>query len=146
MRDEQPLILLVEDNDDDVFIMRHALKRAQVTSRVEVATDGQMAVDYLAGNGAYSDREAYPLPSIVFLDLKLPYLTGFEILSWMRTQPGLSDVIVVMLTSSGEERDQTKAYSLGARAYLVKPPKAKDLTELFQSFRQGMEIAAHSAA
>jgi CheY-like chemotaxis protein len=128
------MILLVEDSEDDVFIMRHALKQAQIRARVEVVPDGQAAVDYLAGSGPYRDRKAYPLPALVFLDLKLPYLTGFEILSWIRTQPSLSEVIVVVLTSSGEERDQTKAYSLGARSYLVKPPKPKDLVELFQSF------------
>jgi CheY-like chemotaxis protein len=127
------MILLVEDSEDDVFIMRHALKQAKIGNRLEVVTDGQMAVDYLAGNGAYSNREAFPIPSIVFLDLKLPYLTGFEVLSWMRTQPNLPQPIIVVLTSSGEERDQKKAYELGARSYLVKPPKAKDLTALFGS-------------
>lgn len=131
------MILLVEDSEDDVFIMRHALKQAQITSRVEVVTDGQMALDYLAGQGRFGDRNAYPLPNIVFLDLKLPYLTGFEILSWIRTQPGLTGMTVVVLTSSGEDRDKTKAYSLGARSYLVKPPRAKDLTDLFQSFLGG---------
>jgi CheY-like chemotaxis protein len=128
------MILLVEDSEDDVFIMRHALKQARITERLEVATDGQIAVDYLAGNGPYSDRAQYPLPTIVFLDLKLPYLNGFEILTWMRTQPGLTGLKVVVLTSSGEERDQRMAYSLGASAYLVKPPKAKELIDLFQPF------------
>lgn len=128
-------MLLVEDNEDDVFAMRRALKKSGIINPLEVATDGQQALDYLAGARCYADRASYPPPFIVFLDLKLPYVHGFEVLSWLRQQPVLSSVIVVVLTSSAEHRDQDKAYALGARAYLVKPPTPEMLCSLFDALK-----------
>lgn len=119
---ESKTILLVEDNEDDVFLMRRALKKADINSPVQVVVDGQQALDYLAGNGQFSDRAEHPLPFVIFLDLKLPYLHGFEVLEWMRQQPTLKNLDVVILTSSPEERDREKAAELGVKAYLVKPP------------------------
>src|SRR5690349_21501741 len=100
MSQSEPTILLVEDDEADVFIMRNALRKAGVRSVLQVVTDGQMALDYLAGNGVYSDRVRYPLPFIVFLDLKLPYRHGFEVLSWIQTQEKLKSLIVIVLTGS----------------------------------------------
>jgi CheY-like chemotaxis protein len=128
-------ILLVEDNEDDVFAMKRALKLAQITNPLQIVTDGQKAVDYLSGAGEFSDREKYPLPFIVFLDLKLPYVHGFEILDWMRKKPELNPIVVVVLTSSAEERDHERAYSLGARSYLVKPPTADTIKDVFDSLK-----------
>lgn len=128
-----PTILLVEDSEDDVFIMRHNLKRAGIANPLQVVTDGQMAVDYLSGKGSFSDRERFPLPSIVFLDLKLPYLHGFEVLDWVRQQRSLKSLAIIVLTSSNEERDRQRAQALGARSYLVKPPTRDMLLELVNS-------------
>ena len=128
-------ILLVEDNDDDVFAMKRALIKGQIMNPLQVATNGQMALDYLSGAGKYADRQSFPLPFIVFLDLKLPYLGGFEVLTWMRQQPALDSIVVVILTSSDEEKDHQRAYSLGAKNYLVKPPTPKDLTEVLTSLK-----------
>jgi CheY-like chemotaxis protein len=122
MQEDQ--IVLVEDNEDDVFFMRRALKGAGITASVHVLTDGQQAVDYLAG------ETVRPSPSIVFLDLKLPYCTGFEVLEAMRRQGTLNTTQVVILTSSPEERDRRRARELGASAYLVKPPTPSMLKEL----------------
>lgn len=83
--------------------------------------------DYLLHQGAYADQEKYPLPFVIFMDLKLPYLDGFEVLSWIRAQPALQSIVVVVLSGSDETRDHQKAYALGARTYLVKPPQAKDI-------------------
>lgn len=135
MSQSEPTILLVEDNEDDVFIMKHALKQARVANPLQVVTDGQMAVDYLAGTGSYSDRERFPLPFIAFLDLKLPYVHGFEVLTWIRKQAGLDSLVVIVLTSSEQEKDQQRAYALGARSYLVKPPKPETLLEVFESLK-----------
>jgi CheY-like chemotaxis protein len=129
----QPTILLVEDNDDDVFAMRRALKLAQVANPLQVVTDGKQALDYLSGQGPYHNRKDYPLPFIVFLDLKLPFVHGFEVLSWIKHQAALEAVIVVVLTSSDEPRDHERAYTLGARSYLVKPPTAQHLTDLLKN-------------
>lgn len=128
-------ILLVEDNDDDVFAMHRALRKAQIINPLQVATDGQQALDYLSGTGQYADRAQYPLPFIVFLDLKLPYLDGFEVLSWSRQQQFFDSVAIVVLTGSNERRDQDKAYQLGARSYLIKPPTPEALVGIFESLR-----------
>ncbi len=128
-------ILLVEDNEDDVFAMKRALKLGHFTNPLVVVTNGQAALEYLSGAGEYGDRERYPLPFIVFLDLKLPYVDGFEVLTWIRQQSALGKVVVIVLTSSAESRDQERAYALGARSYLVKPPTAGALQEIFASLR-----------
>src|SRR5213596_1160842 len=93
-------ILLVEDNDDDVFLMKHALAAAGVSNPVFVAESGQQAVDYLSGAGEYSDRARFPMPVVVFLDLKLPLMSGHEVLGWIRAQRQLESLMVVVLTSS----------------------------------------------
>jgi CheY-like chemotaxis protein len=123
MMDTKKTILLVEDNPDDVFIFKLALRDANITTSVSVAVDGQEAVDYLSGASKYSDREQYPLPFIVFLDLKMPFLDGFEVLSWIRTQPPLRGIAAVILSGSDEARDHQKANELRADGYLVKPPE-----------------------
>lgn len=125
-------ILLVEDDQNDVFFMRQALKKSGVTVPLQVATDGQQAIDYLSGAGAFANREEFPLPQLVLLDLKLPYIMGLDILKWIRNNPVLKFPILV-LTSSRNEADITQAYHLGANAYLVKPNANADLVELVRS-------------
>ncbi len=119
---EAKTILLVEDDENDVFFMRRAIQKANLNLSMQVAMDGQSAIDYLDGNGDYSDRTKYPLPRAVFLDLKLPYVHGFEVLAWIRQKPSLRDLPVMILTSSPEDRDRQEAEKLGAQAYRVKPP------------------------
>jgi CheY-like chemotaxis protein len=125
MNSIEKLILLVEDNEDDVFFMKRALKDAKVGFPVQILEDGQQALDYLSGKGPYSDRALHPLPHLMFLDLKLPYVEGFEVLAWMRDNPSLKDMPVAILTSSAEDSDQERAKELNAKTYLVKPPTAK---------------------
>jgi CheY-like chemotaxis protein len=120
---ETPIpVLLVEDNNDDIFFMKRALKRAGLPWTLHVVTDGQQALNYLAGNGAYANRAEFPLPAFILLDLKLPYRNGLEILAWIRTHPELNQLTVFVLTSSPEEKDQKRAAELGAKAYFLKPP------------------------
>src|ERR1700761_7784346 len=106
MKNEEATILLVEDNDDDVFAMQRALQIGRVPNPLQVVTDGKQALDYLEGTGVYADRKRFPLPDLIFLDLKLPYHSGFEILEWKLKQPQLDPITVVVLTGSAEERDQ----------------------------------------
>ena len=115
-------ILLVEDSEDDIFIFDRVIKKAGITGHVEVVRDGQEALDYLSGNGRFADRQKFPLPTLALVDLKLPRISGLEILQWIREQPHLETLSVVVLTSSSEDRDVIRAYQLGARSYLVKPP------------------------
>ena len=128
-------ILLVEDNEDDVFLMKRALKGARVSNLLYVVEDGQQAEDYLTGAGQYADREAYPLPAIVFLDLKLPYISGHDVLAWIRRQKGFDSLVVIVLTSSNEASDLSRCYALGANSYLVKPPTPDQLEDLAKAFK-----------
>ena len=126
-------ILLVEDNEDDVFGLRRGIKKAGVTNPLRVVTDGQQAIDYLAAAEDATKAAEFPLPFLVLLDLKLPYRDGFEVLEWIRSQANLAQVVVVMLTGSDERRDHQRAYALGARSYLVKPASAEDIKRLLGS-------------
>lgn len=130
MHASSPTILQVEDSEDDVFMMKRVLKKAGVPNPVRVAWDGQQAMDYLAAALDPARRQDHPLPVLVLLDLKLPYRDGFEVLEWIRAQPALADLHVVMLTGSGEARDRQRALALGARAYLVKPASIDDIRSL----------------
>lgn len=125
-------ILLIEDNEDDAFFFQRALQDAGIRQTVHNAADGQKGVDYLSGHGAYSDRSKYPLPWIIFVDLKLPRKSGFDLLEWIKQRPELKDMIVIVLTSSDEQRDVTRVYEKGARSYLVKPPTREMLIDLWQ--------------
>jgi CheY-like chemotaxis protein len=122
MSDHRSTILLVEDNEEDVFLLQRALRLAQVDCELRFAEDGQQAIEYLGGTGKYADRMRYPWPSLVLLDLKLPYVHGFEVLDWVETQPACKDLKIVVLTSSGEDSDRGKAERHGVRAYFTKPP------------------------
>jgi CheY-like chemotaxis protein len=128
-------ILLVEDNEDDVFLMKRALKNAGIVNRLLVTEDGQDALDYLSGQGKYANRDEFPIPAIVFLDLKLPLKRGLDVLAWIRGQSHLESVVVVVLTSSNEPTDLKEAYRLGANSYVVKPPTAQQLLDMAKAFK-----------
>lgn len=115
-------ILVAEDNEDDVFFMRRAMKAAAPDFVVSFVNDGQSALEFLRATGPYQDRVGLPLPAIVFLDLKLPYFHGMDVLAEIRRDPHLRAVPVVILTSSSEDHDRMRAESLGVQGYLVKPP------------------------
>ena len=129
------VILLVEDNEDDAFLMMRALSEAAIKNKVIHVEDGQEAVAYLQGSGQYADREKFPIPAIAFLDLKLPFKSGHDVLEWCASQDDLSHVIRVVLTSSNEPSDLKRAYALGAHSYLVKPPDAGQLLDLAKAFK-----------
>jgi CheY-like chemotaxis protein len=125
-------VLLVEDNEDDILVMKMACKRTGIPHRLHVVTDGALALDYLSGNGSYTDRTAYPMPDVVFLDIKMPKRNGHEVLKWIRAQPGLKNLPVVMLTVSTQAADVERAYQLGVTSYLQKVPS---LAEFGQAVR-----------
>ncbi|EEF59967.1 response regulator [Pedosphaera parvula] len=128
-------ILLVEDNEDDVFFMKRAAKTAEIADPLLVATDGQEAIDFLSGTGIYADRDKYPIPSLVLLDLKLPRKSGHEVLQWIRAQSQFKTLIVIILSTSREGRDVELAYQSGANSYLVKPTGSPQLTEMARSLK-----------
>src|SRR5215472_14480517 len=114
-------ILQVEDEANDVFLLQRAFSQAGITNPIQVATDGQMAIDYLSGLGRYADRQKFPLPSLVLLDLKLPRRSGREVLQWIRSQPGLNRLVVIVFTSAQYVGDVSLAYDLGANSFIIKP-------------------------
>ncbi|HZP61211.1 MAG TPA: response regulator [Opitutaceae bacterium] len=123
-------ILLVEDEENDVVFMEIALEKAGLMDSFQVAEDGQEAIDYLSGKGEYADRTRFPIPALVFLDLKLPLIMGMDVLKWIRDQPALDTMVVIMLTSSQQRSDILRACALGANSYLVKPSNPAGLEEI----------------
>lgn len=107
-----PTILLAEDDENDVFFMERAFKEAQIANPLIRVKDGEEAIAYLEGSGAYADRIQFPLPYLVLLDLKMPRKNGFEVISWVREQPCLKRLPLVVLTSSKEDPDVNRAYEL----------------------------------
>jgi CheY-like chemotaxis protein len=128
-------ILLVEDSHDDVFIFKRALKKAELENPLQLATDGQQAIEMLTASSDPAKRTETLVPFLVFLDLKLPYRNGFEVLEWVRTQPHLNNTVIIMLTGSEEPSDQQRARALGAHSYLVKPVTPADIVRLVDSLR-----------
>ena len=128
-------ILLVEDDENDVFFMRHAMERARITTPLQVARDGQSALEYLSGTGDFADRARFPLPGFVLLDLRLPRLPGLDVLQWIRGHRDHETMVVIVLTSSKDPRDIENAYRFGANAYLVKPADADQLAGMVEDLR-----------
>jgi two-component system response regulator len=127
-------ILQVDDDANDVFLLQHAMTKAGVKNPIQVVTDGQQAIDYLRGAGKFADRAKFPLPCLILLDLKLPYVMGLEVLKWIRQQAGPA-LVVVVLTASGQDADIAAAYRLGANAYLIKPSEASKLDDMVKALK-----------
>ena len=123
-------ILLVEDNYNDVLLIQRAFRKAKIEPLVSNVSDGDEVLLYLQGEGKYADRAKYPIPLLILLDLKLPRRSGLEVLAWIRQQPELKRMLVVVLTSSQEDSDLTQAYDLGANSYLVKPLDFQEFVRL----------------
>src|SRR5438034_11513986 len=115
------VILLAEDNENHVLLIRRAFEQAGLVNPLYVVSNGEEAISYLKGEGKYANRDEYPLPCLMLLDLKMPKKDGFEVLEWLRGQPGFSSLRVVVLTTSEELRDVNRAYRLGANSFLTKP-------------------------
>src|SRR5207237_5867402 len=125
-------ILQVEDDPNDVFLFQYAMRKAGVTNPIQVASDGQEAIDYLSGTGKFADREKFPLPCLVLMDLKLPYVMGLDVLRWLGSRP-MIPLTVVILTASADEADIAEAYRLGANAFLTKPSPATILEAMVRA-------------
>jgi CheY-like chemotaxis protein len=130
---DQAIFLLVEDNADDAKLLVRSFSKAKVLNPVHVVRSGEAALDYLMGTGQYANRAEYPLPTLILLDLKMPGLDGFEVLRWIRQQPWLSRMRVIVLTGSDSMRDVNKAYSLGANSFLIKPADFEQFVQFSQA-------------
>ncbi len=118
---KEKCILQVEDEEADSFLIQFAFKQAAITNPLKVVTDGKMAINYLSGAGCFGDREKFPLPCLILLDLKLPGTSGLEVLAWMRGQPNLRHIVVVIFSSSAQPQDLNRCYELGANSFVQKP-------------------------
>ena len=107
----RPVILLVDDNPHDVVLIRLAFRRVGIIDTIHLVKDGEEAMRYIRGEGAYADRHQFPVPTLVLLDLKMPQTSGFEVLRWIREQPKLAAVVIVVMSGSKNDADIERAYS-----------------------------------
>lgn len=127
-------ILQVEDDPNDVFFLHKAMKKMGIMNPIQVVTDGQGAIDYLQGAGKFADRGRFPFPSLVLLDLKLPFVMGLDVLKWIRKERGAA-LPVIMLSASAEDADIASSYRLGANAFVCKPSEARQLDDIVKAIK-----------
>jgi CheY-like chemotaxis protein len=123
-------ILLAEDNEDHVLLIKRAFGKANLLNPLQVVNDGREAILYLRGEGIYADRSQYPYPALLLLDLKMPNCDGFDVLQWIRDQKNLPPMRIVVLTTSDRVFDMQRAYELGAHSFLTKPVDFRDFVQL----------------
>jgi CheY-like chemotaxis protein len=133
---DHSVILLAEDREDDIIMIQRAFSLAGIPNPVHVVRDGEQVLAYLKGEGTYANRDEYPLPDLLLLDLQMPRMDGFEVLRWIRDQLHLSTLRIVVLTSSTDMRDINVAYRLGASSFMVKPIDFQDLIHLAKVLTQ----------
>src|SRR3954463_5735478 len=131
---ESKLIMIVEDYEDDAKLLQILLSNTGVTNEIRITLSAEDAINYLDGVSPFSNRSIYPLPLVVFVDLKLPGISGFELLRWMKTHPELRDIFVVVLSATGDLISVQAAYSLGANSFLTKPCRPVDLENLIEAY------------
>lgn len=137
---EQQYFLLADDSESDVCLMKEAFAKAGVVNPLKIVTTGDEVIRYLKGAPPFEDRLQNPLPFALLLDLKLPGKDGFEILQWVRQQPILKRLVIIVLTASNRSEDADRAYELGANFYLTKPGAFKDLVEMTKCLRDWLRL------
>ena len=137
-------ILVAEDNEDDVFLLRQAFRKVPNAAMLHVVSDGAEAVDWLKGNGKYAERSLFPTPDLVLLDLNMPRLNGFEVLTEVRRDPRCGRTTVHMLTTSTRIDDVERAYELGANSYVIKPNRVDELVAFVAALHTWHQFACIS--
>ena len=122
--------LIAEDDQDTQLLIQRAFKQADLSAPLYFANDGQHAIDYLAGQGTYADRVQFPMPAILLLDLKMPFRDGFEVLRWIRAEPRLRKLVVIMFSGSSLESDVEEAFNLGVNSFVMKPISFSELLQV----------------
>jgi len=143
MNDLKP-VLYVEDDENDLFLMERAFEKVKVEHPLRNLPDGREAISYLSGSGSYTNRSENPVPALVLLDLSMPGKGGLDVLQWVRSQPALSHIPVVVLTSSNQDSDVQRAGQLGANGYLIKPGEPDELVRMISELHQYWLIENHS--
>jgi CheY-like chemotaxis protein len=129
-------ILLVEDESSDAALLLRGFEKAKVLNPIIHLTNGDEALGYLAGVRQYADRRKYPLPALILLDLKLPGMTGIQLLQWMRVQGEIKRIPVVVLTGNDDPDTINAAYDLGANSYLVKPGNNAEIARMVEAIQR----------
>ncbi len=129
-------ILVAEDEVGDMLLLRRAFEKAGVSAPVHIARNGQEVIDYLCGTPPFSDPVTHPLPSLLLLDLRLPVISGFDLIKWLRTEPRLRYMIIVVFSSSQDPDDINCAYELGANSYIIKPREPDELVMIIKQLQQ----------
>ncbi|HEX7861149.1 MAG TPA: response regulator [Verrucomicrobiae bacterium] len=129
-----PAILIVDDSSDDFLLLKRAFAKSGVANPLYWVRSGREAINYLSGTGPYNDREEFPIPSVILLDLNMPDGNGFDVLTWIRNKFPSGGLLVVVLTHIEEIRKINRAYSLGANSFLTKPGNPEELQELINIF------------
>jgi CheY-like chemotaxis protein len=122
----------VEDGEDDLSLMRHAFQQASCKYPLQEVRNGEEAIAYLKGDGPYRDRNKFPLPIVMLLDLNLPKKNGYDVLTWVRAQPNLKRLAIFILTASNRAEDVECAFYLGATSYLAKPSNLETLASMMR--------------
>ena len=126
------LVLLVEDDENDMFLISRSIQKAGYHPRIEWMRDGVEAIEYLEGTGRFSDRASYPRPTVILTDLKMPRANGIDFLQWLKANPAHAVIPTIVLTSSRLSADIKMAYEAGAKCYFVKPSSGIDLEQLIK--------------
>jgi len=130
MGDVDYTILLVEDDENDAMLLRMAFEKNGIANPVQWVKDGLEAVSYLNGDGIYADRTKFPFPEVLLVDLKMPRMTGLELLKWISEHPQFKIIPTIVMTSSRQELDIEHAYQLGANTYMTKPISFDELAKM----------------
>ena len=133
-------VLVAEDNENDVLILRHVFSKLSTDVFLAFVNDGEEAIKYLRGENGFSDRAKHPFPDVLLLDLKMPRLDGFDVLAWLRNHPPLHRLRVIVFTSSGHDMDVEKAYDLGASSYFRKPAALNDMKSIVDCLRDWLQL------
>lgn len=136
---ENETILLVDDSENDLILMRAAFMRAEFKNPLREVRNGEEAIAYLKGEGVYDDRDKFPFPAVMLLDLNMPRMNGFEVLSWLQTQPALKHLSIIILTASVRMEDVEQAFDLGAHSFLVKPSSMEKLVGMIRCLRDWLQ-------
>lgn len=125
-------ILMADDSEEDLFFVQRALEKSGVGEYFKGVEDGQEAIEYLQCKGKFADRKKYPFPNVMLLDIKMPGMSGFDVLKWLQSHPECKVIPTIIFSSSSHDKDVHEAYVLGANAYIEKPTSSEDLVEVIQ--------------
>lgn len=139
-RRQPQIFLYAEDSENDVLLLKSAIAKADLPVELNTVEDGEEVIRYLSGEGPFSDRRKYPVPTLMLLDIKLPKKDGFQVLQWLRRQPHLKRMVVIVLTASRRQEDVDRAHEAGANAVLVKPARIDELVDMVGNLSAWVEL------